>query len=251
MPTTAFRHFKQDIGRAQALLGASSSVASSVNDDVLRSAWMLAVGAVDAYFCDAYADLIATCLIAKERQRGVRLPSSVGAIGLPVEVYFSSHAKRQNWRWRMAARRVIERDNVLSIQKMQDLINPFLRIKHRLFSDVLNDWMKDRDATARCFGTSGRTYIHLSPSQRKKCREAAGKKLKKRFGEIFQRRHDCIHNCDRPKFALQAIRFGSARNVIFDIRFIVRKTEVHLVDEYPKFLRSLGCSQTTINNVGY
>ena len=39
-----------------------------LRSDLLRSAWMFAVGALDAYFCDAYTDIIAATASSKSRQ---------------------------------------------------------------------------------------------------------------------------------------------------------------------------------------
>ena len=70
MPQTALRHFQEDIKRARALvrhaagLACPSDAERLLRDDVLRSAWMFAVGALDAYFCDAYTDLVATTINA-------------------------------------------------------------------------------------------------------------------------------------------------------------------------------------------
>ncbi len=45
-----------------------------LRSDILRSSWMFAVGALDAYFCDAYTDIVAATIIAKSRQPNVTLP---------------------------------------------------------------------------------------------------------------------------------------------------------------------------------
>ena len=73
LPATALKHFQQDIVRARALSAhaASLPVATAgeqlLRSDVLRSAWMFSVGALEAYFCDAYTDIVATTIISKSR----------------------------------------------------------------------------------------------------------------------------------------------------------------------------------------
>src|ERR1051326_4384268 len=42
--------------------GAPAVQAEPVSKDVLRASWMMAVGALDAYFSDAYADVISRTL---------------------------------------------------------------------------------------------------------------------------------------------------------------------------------------------
>jgi hypothetical protein len=72
VPKTALQHFQEDIGRARAIVGHAvdapqgDAAARLLRSDLLRSAWMFAVGALDAYFCDAYTDLIAATAISKE-----------------------------------------------------------------------------------------------------------------------------------------------------------------------------------------
>jgi hypothetical protein len=59
---TALQHFQEDIARAKAIvmhanpLPPTNAVEQLLRSDLLRSAWMFAVGALDAYFCDAYTD---------------------------------------------------------------------------------------------------------------------------------------------------------------------------------------------------
>ena len=44
---------------------------------------MFAIGALDAYFCDAYTDVVAATLASKCRQPAVNLPDFVEEIRLP------------------------------------------------------------------------------------------------------------------------------------------------------------------------
>lgn len=63
MPATALQHFQEDIGRARAIVSHADPLPRGtpaeqlLRADLLRSAWMFAVGALDAFFCDAYPDL--------------------------------------------------------------------------------------------------------------------------------------------------------------------------------------------------
>ena len=74
MPATALQHFDEDIARARAILAHSDPLPRAnaaeplLRSDLLRSAWMFAVGAMAAYFCDAYTDLVATTASSKCRQ---------------------------------------------------------------------------------------------------------------------------------------------------------------------------------------
>ena len=62
---------------------------------------MMAVGASDAYFCDAYADLIARTLQAKQLQPTVTIPDRLSKLKVPVIAVIRQ--AEGGWRWRMAA----------------------------------------------------------------------------------------------------------------------------------------------------
>ena len=80
---------------------------------------MFAVGALDAYFCDAYTDVVAATLASKSRQPTIVLPEFFGEIKLPIRAILEEYT-HANWRWRMAARKMMERENVLSSNKVQE-----------------------------------------------------------------------------------------------------------------------------------
>jgi len=73
MPTTALAHFGEDVARARAIvahadpLPAATPAEQMLRSDLLRNAWMFSVGALDAYFCDAYTDIVAATIISKSR----------------------------------------------------------------------------------------------------------------------------------------------------------------------------------------
>src|SRR5688500_16431195 len=119
MPATARSHFDQDIARAGGLVRLAATLPTGtpaeqlLARDVLRSAWMFAVGALDAYFCDAHADLVAAALIAKSRVPALTLPAFFNDIRLPVRAILESYPTNPNLRWRMAARRLMDRESVL------------------------------------------------------------------------------------------------------------------------------------------
>ncbi len=71
----AKQHFDEDIERAEVLCSHAKNLPASVlKDDILRAAWMMAVGACDAFFCDAYADLISRTLRAKDLEPSIDVP---------------------------------------------------------------------------------------------------------------------------------------------------------------------------------
>ncbi|MGE0769292.1 MAG: hypothetical protein AB7L90_22850 [Hyphomicrobiaceae bacterium] len=266
----AIDHFDEDIARAKAILAHADPLPSgtpaekTLRDDLLRGAWMFAVGALDAYFCDLYTDLLASVLMSKERQPTIVLPGAFLRTEVPLEAVYADYAQRQNWRWRMMARRKMERENVLSIDTIKQLLNPFFRDGHKLFGDVIDAWIALTGATRWIFGMAPADYQNrmataAAESDQKKREKAvkglqnnAAGYLKRRYTALIQRRHDCIHNCDRPRNALKRVRSAaSVKRVISDIEFLVRNVEAHVITEFRQFLLGLGCTAQTINQVGY
>jgi hypothetical protein len=257
VPTTALVHFNEDIGRARAILTHSDTLPETsraeqlLRSDFFRSAWLFAVGALDAYFCDAYTDIVAAALSSKSRQAASKLPEFFYAIKLPVRAILEEYTN-ENWRWRMAARKMMERENVLSFQTIQQLFNKFFRKDFRFFNDLLHTWMSHADAKVRQFGFIRDEYLRMNPADQARARAQAMDTLDERFAGIFQRRHDCIHNCDRPKMRPQALaRSGTVLNVIQDVEFLVFRCDEHINAEFRHFLQGMGCSAATIAATGY
>lgn len=122
---TAKQHFDEDIQRARDISAHAAALqAGRLRDDLFRSSWMTAVGASDAFFCDAYADLVTRTLRAKDRQPDGNLQDKLNNLKVPVIAVLNTS---NGWRWRMAAREIIEKENVLSIKQIKDLLNIFCR----------------------------------------------------------------------------------------------------------------------------
>ena len=155
MPATALRHFDEDLSRARSLIAHAGTLPRTnpreelLRSDVLRSAWMFSVGAMDAYFSDAYTDVVAAAIISKSRQPAMVLPDFFYEIRFPVRAVLETYAANENWRWRMAARRMMDRENVWSLSTVQGLFNKFFRSGHRFFGDLLDAWILHSEATKR------------------------------------------------------------------------------------------------------
>ena len=258
MPVTALQHFREDIARARAIvahadpLPVSTPAEQVLRSDLLRSAWMLSVGAINAYFCNAYTDLVAAALISKSRHANMILPEFFYDIRLPVRAVLESYAANANWKWRMAARKMMDRENVLSLQQIQKLFNPFFRKGWRFYGDLLGSWMIHSQSTVRLFGIAPLAYGLLTPNQQDAAKKRAKQIMEERYKSIFQRRHDCIHNCDRPKTRPQAMdRARTVIRVIEDAEFLVNRSDEHIHTEFRKFLIDKGCPTLFITQVGY
>ncbi len=257
MPTTALQHFQEDIARARAIIAHADRLPQVTDEerllrsDLLRSGWMFAVGALDAYYCDAYTDIVTATASSKSRQPAITLPEWVYDIKFPIRAILEQY-DNSNWRWRMAARKMMERENVISLSTIQTLFNKFFRKGHKFFLGLLDGWISRPDAKIRLFGVSQVNYLAMSDADKHKGRENANDQLEDRFRAIFQRRHDCIHNCDRPRMSPQPLdKGGTVLKVIQDIEYLVHRSDEHINSEFREFLRSAGCSAATIAQAGY
>lgn len=236
---TALLHFDEDIGRASGLHAhALPMPAGRLRDDILRAAWMMAVGACDAYFSDAYADLVSRTLQAKALHPAMAIPDKMNNLKIPVVAVLRETRTYGGWRWRMAARGLMEDENVLSLKKIKELFNQFFPDGGKLMhTATIEPWILHADARVRHFGISKTAYRALAPGAKNTAKTKALEKFQAYFADIFQRRHDCIHNCDRPKMAIQQIAATTVEKRIEDIAFLVRRCHADLVAAYPLYLR--------------
>ncbi len=212
---------------------------------------MFAVGALDAYYCDAYTDLVAATASSKSRQPGIVLPEWAYEIKVPIAAVLEDY-DNSNWRWRMAARRMMERENVINLAAVQRLFNRFCRKGRKFFRDLLDDWISRPDAKIRLFGISQADYLARTVADKNRARDDANDQFEDRFRAIFQRRHDCIHNCDRPRMSPQPLdKGGTVLKVIQDVEYLVYRSDEHIKAEFRQFLIDLHCSAATIAQTGY
>ncbi len=249
---TARTHFTDDIQRARNLARHADPLPPAiVRDDILRAAWMMGVGAADAYFCDAYADLAARTLQSRQVQSTFQISDRMLNLKVPA-IAVISNAASDNWRWRMAARQMIEEENVLSIDKIKKLFNQFYRDGHKPFSSTNFDlWIVHTNAKSRLFGVTPTAYRKLIGQAKNQQRDKSVRHFENRMEIIFQRRHDCIHNCDRPKVAINTdnLNLDYINKVLDDICFLVDRFEESILAEFPEWLQSLGATAVTRNRV--
>ena len=207
---------------------------------------------LDAYFCDAYTDVVAATISTKSRYPALTLPEFFHDIRFPVRAILEPYANNVNWRWRMAARKMMERETVLSLSTIQTLFNKFFRTGQRFFRDLLALWIMHPDAPRNLFGISPLRFHALPANLRGQAVVEAQVWMEDCFREIFQRRHDCIHNCDRPKVKPQPLPAPALVHlVIEDVAFLVRRCDEHINGEFRQFLLDTGCPAAIIGHVGY
>lgn len=244
--STAKKHFDEDIQRARELLNHAFKVPAGIlRDDIVRSSWMYSVGATDAFFCDAYADAIARCLQAKHHQPSIAAPKRLLSLKIPVAAVIRG-VTSGNWGWRMAARDLIENESVLDLDTVRKHFNQYFSDADKLFGPKSFDsWLLHQDWRQRLFGITKTDYRKLTGKAKENARKAAKKKFEERFQYIFQRRHDCIHNCDRAKVRLNARHIGTKSytdNVIYDLEFLVTRFFEEYQSSFPNYIRGLGYS---------
>lgn len=228
MPSTARSHFDDDIRRAWTMFDLAHATAGDDphrSHDVGRVSVAFGVGAMDAYLCDAFADTLARCLRSC-RQHGSALPDGYKKLELPVGPLMTNYRARSNWGLRMATRALMERDNLLRLSRLRDLLNPALPHGQKLWGDLAQDFVDlNRKRLARYRKDE---YAALSGEARTKGPKAVTNQVMNRLGEIVQRRHDIVHNCDRPKTAKQSMTLGQAKAMLADVHDFVKILDRHL-----------------------
>lgn len=228
MPATPRSHFDDDISRAWALH--ANAVSAEPGDgplalDIGRVAVAFGVGALDAYLCDAFTDTLARCLKSC-RQNGHGPPSGYSKLELPIGPLMTDYAVRHNWGLRMAARALMERDNLLRLSRLKDLLNPALPERHKLWSDLAQDFV-DLDRK-RLTGFRKSSYAGLTGRAKGKGPGQVSASVLERMGGIVQRRHDIVHNCDRPRTAKQRISLPKAKKMLVDVEDFAAILDNHL-----------------------
>lgn len=228
---TPRKHFDEDIDRAENLLSLAKELEDNSRDerlykDVRSSAVALAVGAMDAYFCDAYVDCLTSVLKAyyKGDWQG-DLPPKYAKRELPAgEVLNFSRANRPLWALRMAARKMMERNSMLSISEVNNHFNGILPNSQKLWNDFVDSLVQHG---YRSFTSIVQEDLDgLTGNELAKARNRAIKKFKGRISNTVQFRHDWIHNCGRPKEAIQDYTHGEARTRVREIRILIKEFDI-------------------------
>lgn len=264
MPTTALNHFNQDIARTRAIIRQArgmpdgTAAARLLRNDLFRSAWMFGVGALDAYFCDAFTHCVACILIAKQHQPNITFPTGIDDLKIPVSQVLAQYDVRDNWKWRMASRILMEKENTLSLNTIKSRFNAFASTTNKFLGGACVDrWVALPTSNERLWGANFAAYLALPTGTRAEqsafehARGVRKRHFEARFEEIIQRRHDCIHNCDRPRVSPQAIGSSRVTWAVNDVEWLVHQFDAWLDAEFPVSLARMGCTATTIAHVQY
>jgi len=233
MPTTAKLHFDQDISRAQSLLDHASALenggdTSQLPKDIRGAGLSLAVGAMDAYFCDKYVDCISKALstYAAGNWKGT-FPAAYRKKELPAgEVLDASRPNRPKWGIRMAARSAMEKDFMYSLSRISDAFNGILPPGQKLWDGIVDDLAA---LNRKRFTKYTRADLAaLSGKSLQDARKRVSSKARERIGITVQFRHDWIHNCSRPKAAIVNYTKGEALAAKNEIQSLIDIIESHI-----------------------
>jgi hypothetical protein len=228
LPKTARKHFDDDIHRAWAMHDLARDTVSEDTpraDDIGRVSVAFGVGAMDAYLCDAFTDTLARCLKSCRRNNHGP-PSGYTDLQLPIGPMMNDYPSRSNWGLRMATRALMEKDNLLQLSRLRELFNPALPSGHKLWVDAAPAFVAlNRERLA---GIRKGDYVSLTGKAKSEGPKKVSAAVLKRMGEIVQRRHDIVHNCDRPKTAKQRLTLGQAKAMLVDVHDFVKILDLHL-----------------------
>jgi hypothetical protein len=226
VPYTARKHFDEDIAAAWALHGQATSVEDvEVATEIARASIVFGVGALDAYLCDAFVDLLARTL-KHCRNTKTAAPAGYAKLAMPVGPLIGTYESRENWGLRMSARAFMAKDNMLQLGRVKDLLNPGLGAGRKLWDDLIEDYIALN--RKRLTGIRSWEYGALAGKPKQDARKNAAKCLLRHMGEIVQRRHDIVHNCDRPKSAKQKLTLPAADKILTDIQSFVSLLDSHI-----------------------
>lgn len=234
MPITAKKHFDDDIRRAWSIYQHAQLQLTAPNpdkklcNDLMLSAVAMSVGAMDAYLCDAYVDCLSSSLRAYAQGKWPgTFPSGYKKQPLPAgEVLNNTRANRPLWSIRMAARKVMERENILSISRIDDLFNPILPAGKKLWPDFITTLIDHN--RIRFTRHTQATIAGLSGKNLDDAKKQAVTALKTRVAYIVQLRHDWIHNCSRPKSSITKLTKRKALSAIRDIHTLIEELDKHI-----------------------
>ncbi len=197
-------------------------------NDLQTSSIALSVGAMDAYLCDKYVDCVTAVLraYANGDWRGA-LPAHYAKTPLPAgEVLKTTRSQRPLWSIRMAARKLMERDNMLQIGNVPDNFNPILPDGQKLWTDLIDTLIsKNR---RRFTDVVPGDLVGLNDAAAAKKRKSAIVAFKKRLAGIIQIRHDWIHNCARPKSSIVDYTRGQTVAFTRDVKTFVEDLDSHI-----------------------
>lgn len=236
MPTTAYKHFDEDMDRAWDLLQQAGTLETAgrkqaLHRDLRHASLAMAVGAMDAYLCDAYVDCLTSVLKAyTSRKWKGSLPSAYAKQPLPAGIVLdTSRQNRPRWALRMAARAVMERDNMLALSRIPNQFNPILPASHKLWGGIVKDLAFC--GYRRLTGQSYAELQRLSGQRLTKASKAVIACFIKRLTETVQLRHDWAHNCGRPKSAVVDLSYRQASARINEVGSFVATLDGH-IDTY-------------------
>jgi hypothetical protein len=230
---TPRKHFNEDIVRAENMVQLAASMEDDCSElrlvqDVRLSAVSLAVGAMDAYFCDAYVDCLTAVLRAYISGNWAgSLPANYSKQQLPAgEVLDYSRESRPLWSLRMATRKIMERDSMLTVSRIDDHFNGILPRSHKLWAGLIDQLINYN--SKRLTKVTSSEANKLSGKDKENAKKQAIAKFKSRVSDTVQLRHDWAHNCGRPKSSIRTLTHNQAKARIKELKVFVEAFDDHI-----------------------
>jgi hypothetical protein len=120
----------------------------------------------------------------------------------------------------------MERENMLQVGRIKETFNPTLAVGQKLWADILDDYTSLN--RKRLTKHTASDISALSGDAATRARTEAAAALVARMTRIVQRRHDIVHNFDRPKSAPQGLTPGQAKAMVRDVKDFVTLLDTHL-----------------------
>jgi hypothetical protein len=233
MSNTSRAHFDEDIIRSEGMLDHARDLeadgsARRTFQDIRVASLAMSIGAMDAYLCDKYVDCLTAVLntYSRGRWRG-DLPGGSAKEKLPAGfVLDTSRSRRPGWGIRMAARKVMERENILSLRRIDDMFNPILPTGQKIWAEFVPALIAL--GRKRLTGITPSEMAALTGSRKGDATKKAATAVRDRIAGISQIRNDWIHNCARPKTAIQEWTHGEAATRIRDVKDVIYALDDHI-----------------------
>jgi hypothetical protein len=234
MPTTPRKHFDEDLARAEKIWDSAETMRPAddegllLQSDLWHSSVALSVGAMDAFLCDAYVDCLTSVLRAyAKRSWNGDLPDQYAQVRLSAgEVLDNTRTVRPAWSLRMAARQLMEKDNMLEFDRLKPAFNGILPQSHRLWAGIIQQLIDK--GWRRYTGKSSKDLATLTGKSLENAKKSAIGHWVGRMKGTIQWRHDWIHNCARPRSAICRTSKDKSSARIREVRAFVQVLDDHL-----------------------
>jgi len=121
----------------------------------------------------------------------------------------------------------MEKDNMLRVERIS-MLNPALPEGSRFWKRDVADAFRLTVPPKRMAGFNRLEYRRMTNQERADALKYLGGNVKARMKALVQRRHEIVHNCDRPKSRPVPLKSSEVERALQDIQRFVRFVDDHL-----------------------